>query len=225
MRKGFPSKGENKALRSYNLVLSPSLSVSGSHSSLSRSLFLCISVSVFVCVYLSVCLSLTQTWTHTREANGRTLFCNSYRIWSRTKKACSVCVWAVKRRLFECSQESMAANRLPGSPGTRPWACHCLIMAVISLMFPHNPLKTCGNSIFPFSFSYLENIAMSVFTSSVIPGLSLAAPSSYTGLGGMSLPLPPSLCWWLFITQSLLFSFISFTKQLPYLHLPMVIWC
>ena len=50
-----------------------------------------------------------------------------------------------------------------------------LIMAVISLTFPHNPLKTCGNSIFPFSFSYLENIAMSVFTSCVlIPGLTQA---------------------------------------------------
>lgn len=70
------------------------------------------------------------------------------------QRACSVCVWAVKRRLFECSQESMAANRLPGSPGTRPWACHCLIMAVISLTFPHNPLKTCGNSIFLFFFLF-----------------------------------------------------------------------
>ena len=159
LRKGFLSKGENK-------VLSPSLSVSDSHFSLSVSLSLCL-------VYLSV--SLSHKHTHTREASGRTLLCNSYRIWSRTKKGCSVCVWAVKGSLFECSQESMAANRLPGSPGTRPWACHCLIMAVISLTFPHNPLKTCGNSIVPFSFSYLENIAMSVFTSCVlIPGLTQA---------------------------------------------------
>ena len=133
-------------------------------------LFLCLSVSVLVCVYLSVSLSLTQTQTHTREATGRTLFCNSYRIWSGTREACSVCVWADEgsRCVSECSQESMVANRLPGSPGTRPWARHCLIMAVISLTFPHNPLKTCGNSIFPFSFSYLENIAMSVFTSCVL---------------------------------------------------------
>lgn len=105
-------------------------------------------------------------------------------------------MWADKESLCvsECSQESLVANRLRGSPKTRPWACHFLNMAVISLTFPHSSLKTYGNLIFPFSLSApSENIAMSMFTSDgpshPEAELGFAVLAFCTGFSSASFPL------------------------------------